>query len=170
MKKMLFIAVATLCAFNTTFAQKNDAIQSFFQKYATDDSFTSVFIGPKLFDLASKLDINDPDYKEVSTAVKNVKYISILTKECKNNKNLYAEALQTIDSKTYEPLMTVKSKEDNVQFLVKEKDGVVSELFMAAGTDDEFVLLSMVGDFDLKSIAKLANKVHTKDGGIEIKK
>lgn len=97
-----------------------------------------------------------------------MKYVTILSKETKDNKNLFAEAIRAIDSKLYEPLMTVKSKEDNVQFLIKEKNGIVSELFMAAGSDNDFVLISMVGDLDLKTVSKLANKVNTKNGNIEI--
>ena len=170
MKKMLFIAVATLCFSATIHAQSNDAIQTFFKKYADDDSFTSVQVAPKLFELIAKIDINDPDYKEVKNMIKNMKYITILSKETKDNKNLYAEALKTINRQEYEPLMTVKDKNDNVQFLVKEKNGIVSELFMAAGSDNDFVLMSMVGDIDLADVSKLANKVKTADGKIEIKK
>ena len=167
---MLFIAVATLCFSATINAQSNDAIQTFFKKYADDESFTSVQIAPKLFELIAKLDINDPDYKDVKNMIKNMKYITILTKETKDNKNLYAEALKTINRQEYEPLMTVKDKENNVQFLVKEKNGTVSELFMAAGSDNDFVLMSMVGDISLADVSKLANKVKTVDGKIEIKK
>ena len=170
MKKMLFIAVATLCFSATINAQSNDAIQTFFKKYANDESFTSVQIAPKLFELIAKLDINDPEYKDVKNMIKNMKYITILTKETKDNKNLYAEALKTINRQEYEPLMTVKDKENNVQFLVKEKNGTVSELFMAAGSDNDFVLMSMVGDISLADVSKLANKVKTVDGKIEIKK
>ena len=170
MKKMLFIAVATLCFSATINAQSNDAIQTFFKKYADDESFTSVQIAPKLFELIAKLDINDPEYKDVKNMIKNMKYITILTKETKDNKNLYAEAIKTINRQEYEPLMTVKAKEDNVQFLIKEKNGIVSELFMAAGSDNDFVLMSMVGDISLAEVSKLANKVKTVDGKIEIKK
>ena len=169
MKKMLFIAVATLCFSATINAQSNDAIQTFFKKYAEDESFTSIQIAPKLFELIAKLDINDPDYKDVKSMIKNMKYITILTKETKDNKNLYDEAIKTINRQEYEPLMTVKDKEDNVQFLVKEKNGIVSELFMAAGSDSDFVLMSMVGDISLAEVSKLANKVKTVDGKIEIK-
>ncbi len=169
MKKMLFIAVATLCFSATINAQSNDAIQTFFKKYAEDESFTSIQIAPKLFELIAKLDINDPDYKDVKSMIKNMKYITILTKETKDNKNLYAEAIKTINRQEYEPLMTVKDKEDNVQFLIKEKNGIVSELFMAAGSDNDFVLMSMVGDVSLADVSKLANKVKTVDGKIEIK-
>ena len=166
---MLFIAVATLCFSATINAQSNDAIQTFFKKYAEDESFTSIQIAPKLFELIAKLDINDPDYKDVKSMIKNMKYITILTKETKDNKNLYDEAIKTINRQEYEPLMTVKDKEDNVQFLVKEKNGIVSELFMAAGSDSDFVLMSMVGDISLAEVSKLANKVKTVDGKIEIK-
>ena len=167
---MLFIAVATLCFSATINAQSNDAIQTFFKKYVDDDSFTSVQVSPKLFELIAKLDISDPEYKDVKNMIKNMKYITILTKETKDNKNLYAEAIKTINRQEYEPLMTVKDKEDNVQFLVKEKNGTVSELFMAAGSDNDFVLMSIVGDISLADVSKLANKVKTVDGKIEIKK
>ena len=52
---MLFIAIALLFSLSTTFAQKTDAIETFFKKYTDDDSFTSVHIGPNFLTLFPKL-------------------------------------------------------------------------------------------------------------------
>ena len=56
--------------------------------------------------------------------------------------------------------MTVREKAGgNVQFMVKDgdKEGVIRELLLLVGGEDsEFVLMSFIGDINLKNIGKLA--------------
>jgi hypothetical protein len=153
MRKMFFFVVLLVCSYAN--AQKNtDAIQKFFANYADNDGFTSITITPKLFELVAKLDINDPDYKEVKKVVSKLKYLNILTREG-DGRTLYKEALTKINTSEYEPLMVVKSNEDNVQFLTKTTGDVIHELFMVVGDKEDFALISFVGDIDLKEISKL---------------
>lgn len=153
MRKMFFFVMLLLCSYAN--AQKNtDAIQKFFGNYVDKDGFTSVTLTPKLFELVAKLDIDDPDYKEVKKVVGKLKYLNILTKEG-DGRALYKEALSKINTSEYEPLMVVKSDEDNVQFLTKTSGDVINELFMVVGDKEDFALISFVGDIDLKEISKL---------------
>jgi hypothetical protein len=139
-------------------AQNRDAIQKFFQSYANDESFTSVLVTGKIFEMMSKIESTDPDFNDMKAAIKNIKCVNILTHEG-NGIGYYKEALSKIDLKEYEPLMVVKGKE-NVQFLTKTTGNVINELVLLVGNSEDFALISFVGDLDLNMISKLANKVN----------
>ncbi|HEV2355485.1 MAG TPA: DUF4252 domain-containing protein, partial [Puia sp.] len=68
----------------------------------------------------------------------------------------YREALEKIDRKQYEELITVRDKHDDVHFLVKSNGNAVQELLMIAASPDGFTLVSFVGDIDLKSLSRLS--------------
>ena len=163
MRYLTILAVILFASIGTATAQ-NDAISTYFKKYVDDDRFSTVFISPKMFDLVQTMDI-DMDLDDVEAAaikdvVNNMKSIRILTSDT-DGTSLYKEAAGIISGgKGYETLMTVKEKTGtNVQFMVKDGDqeGVIRELLLLVGGEDsEFVLMSFIGDINLKNIGKLA--------------
>lgn len=157
--KKLTLSIIMLLATLATYAQE-DAISKFFSKYENDDSFTQVTITARMFGLFANLDTDDPEDQEVIDAVSKVKGLRILTKDnISNGKEMYAEAFKMINSKEYEELMTVKDKDNDMKFLIKEKGGIISELLMVMGGDHEFLILSLIGDIDLKQISKLSKSM-----------
>lgn len=139
---------------------QEDAISKFFSKYENDDSFTQINITARMFGLFANFDTGDQEDQEVIDAISKVKGLKILAKEDVNNgKKLYDEALKMIDSKEYEELMTVRDKDSDMKFLIKEKGGIIEELLMIMGSDDNFFLLSLIGDIDLKQISKLSKSM-----------
>ena len=58
----------------------------------------------------------------------------------------------------YEELMTVKEKNDDVFFMIREIDGKIAELVMITGGGGSS-LVSIRGDLDLKSIASLSESM-----------
>ena len=150
--------IVLVLAMSIANAQNKDAIQNFFQNYANDESFTSVLVTGKIFEMMSKIESTDPDFNDMKAAIKNIKCVNILTREG-NGIGYYKEALSKIDLKEYEPLMVVKGKE-NVQFLTKTTGNVVNELVLLVGSNEDFALISFLGDLDLDMISKLANKVN----------
>ena len=139
---------------------QEDAISKFFSKYENDDSFTQINITARMFGLFANFDTGDQEDQDVIDAISKVKGLKILAKEDVNNgKKLYDEALKMIDSKEYEELMTVRDKDSDMKFLIKEKGGIIEELLMIMGSDDNFFLLSLIGDIDLKQISKLSKSM-----------
>lgn len=158
MKKLFVISILLLCTLAAS--AQNDAISKFFSKYENDDSFTQVVVTARMFGLFANLDAEDPEDQEVIDAVSKVKGLKILTKDnISNGKEMYADAFKMIDSKEYEELMTVKDRENDMKFLIKEKGGTISELLMVLGGEHEFLILSLVGDIDLKQISKLSKSM-----------
>ena len=56
--------------------------------------------------------------------------------------------------------MTVRDEGENVHFWVKDDCGnIINDLLLLVGGADDLVLLSFVGNIDLKKISKLASSV-----------
>ena len=55
--------------------------------------------------------------------------------------------------------MTVRDEESDMRFMIQEKGGIITELLMIMGSDDSFLLLSLIGDIDLKQISKLSQSM-----------
>jgi hypothetical protein len=156
-----------------TFAQTSeDAISKYFSKYVDDERFTVVYISGKMFDMINKmeLDLEDDEAEAILAVCKDLKGLRILTCE-ENGQQFYQEALQIINKNEYETLMTVREgKKENVQFLVRQNGDKLNELLLlVGGEDEEFVLLSFVGNIDLNEVGKLS-KAFEKEGKVTTKK
>ena len=157
-KKVMLIMM--LCAAMTPLSiwAQTDAITQYFDKYMDDENFTVVYITPKMFQMISKLDLKDPDAKEIKEVLQDLKGLRILQTE-KNSLQYYKEVIAKFKPTEYELLMTVRDKGENVRFWTKESGGVISELLMLVGGVKEFVMISFVGNISLDKISKLANKM-----------
>ncbi len=56
--------------------------------------------------------------------------------------------------------MVIKEKDQDVKFLINEKDGKIIELLLIAGGKDENVLISIKGNINLKNISKLSKSMN----------
>ncbi len=158
MKKGI-IALIFICLAVSAQAQ-NDAITEFFGKYEADESFTVVNISGRMFGMFTDMEVEDEEDKEVLDAISKLTGLKILAKEdASNGKALYQEASKLLPKKEYEELMTVRSQDNDMRFLVKEKDKKISELVMIVGGDDNFFIMSLVGTIDLKQISKISKKM-----------
>ncbi len=155
---LLMIAVTGLSA-------QANAIDKYFKQYVDDTNFSVVYIGPTLFKWMKKLgqDKNDQDRDDetdaVIKAVEKAEGLRILSTDVTPQK-FYDEARAKIDTKEYELLMTVRSKDgDNVEFLGKLKGDAIEELLLLSIGKEKFVLLSLVGLLDLANISKIAEEI-----------
>lgn len=161
--KYISIIIILFTGISSSYGQ-GDAIDKYFSKYKDDDRFTMVYVSPKMFSMFSKVaeGADEKIDQEISDMISNLKGLKILTSDI-NAESLYQEAIKTINTNEYEELMTVRSEGDNVKFLVKDSDNgdIVQELLLLVG-GDEFVLMSFVGDIDLKTIGRLAKSMDIK--------
>jgi len=168
MKYLSILAILFFASLNPATAQI-DAITNYFDKYMEDERFTVVYISPKMFDLFSKLandieiDDVDSDDKEIIMGIaQDIKGLMVLTTE-ETPKEFYKEAMSTISTKEYDLLMSVRDQGENVRFYTKDENGAdISELLLIVGSEDEFVMVSFVGNINLSKIAQLANKMDVK--------
>ncbi|MBX2896516.1 MAG: DUF4252 domain-containing protein [Cyclobacteriaceae bacterium] len=141
--------------------QAQDAVSKFFTKYQNDESFSQVNISSKMFSLMANLDVNDKEDQEVVNMISKIKGLRILAKEqARNSRELYKEALGMIPQKDFEELMTVRDKDKDMKFFIKESGGKISELIMIAGGNEEFMVLSLFGEIDLKQVSKISKRMN----------
>ncbi len=169
---MRLIALALCLMTGLKLQAQSDAIAQYFDKYMHDDRFTVVFISPKMFDMVSKMDLQapEPEAQAVLEIIKDLKGLRILTTQ-QTPRKFFEEAKAVLPPKGYEVLMTVRDNNsgDNVEFLVKESGDRIQELLLLVGNPNEFVMLSFVGDIDLKKIGELS-KVLNVEGAEHLKK
>lgn len=158
MKKLMLIMLFCTSLTPLSIWAQTDAITQYFDKYMDDENFTVVYITPKMFQMISKLDLKDPDAKEIKEVLQDLKGLRILQTE-KNAMQYYKEVIAKFKPTEYELLMTVRDKGENVRFWTKESGGVISELLMLVGGVKEFVMISFIGNISLDKISKLANKM-----------
>ncbi len=66
-----------------------------------------------------------------------------------------------IPTKDYEELMSVRDKDKDMKFFIKEiGSGKIGELIMVMGGNDEFMLLTLFGEIDLKKISSIGKKMN----------
>ncbi len=160
MKKMLFVLPALLLVASSLAAQ-NDAITRFFDRYVDDERFTVVYVSPKLFQLLSKISVDDPDWANVQSVIKDLGGLRVLTADSiADGTAMFKEALSKVPTGEYAELITVRDGKENVRIWTKDTGGsVIEELLLLVGSPTEFTLLSFTGKIDLDKISSLAKAV-----------
>lgn len=158
--KKLAIGFVVMMVSVVVHAQDN-AISKFFSKYQNDESFSQVTVSSKMFGLFTNMDVDKPEDKEVLDAISKIKGLRILGKQqTRDSRALYKEALSMIPQKEYDELMSIRDKDKDMKFFVKEAGGKISELVMVMGGNEEFMVLSLFGEIDLKQVSKIGHKMN----------
>lgn len=153
---MKYLFIISFCLLTWSLSAQN-AIEKYFQQYEDDDAFTSVYVSEHMFGLFTELEVEDKEDAELLKIIGGLKSLHILTTE-NTPKQYYQEALKRIDRQEYEVLMKIKDEGTNLQFLIKKRGAVIEELLLVV-EDEEFVLISIVGQINLKKISRLAKHV-----------
>jgi uncharacterized ion transporter superfamily protein YfcC len=170
MKKILVTVVLVLVS-NTFFAQSGA-----FDKFDGQDDVTSIIVNKKMFDMMGKVKMQDSD-KEAQQYLNLIKKLDNLkvftTKSTRVENEMKAAATSYIKSAGLEELMRINENGRNIKILVKSgaKDTQVRELlmFIEGAKNDDTVLMSLTGDFDLNEISVLTDKMRF-PGGDDLKK
>lgn len=153
MKKLMSLIALMVFAISISFAQ-NDAITKYFEKYVDDERFDVVYVSPKMFEMVSKIEIDEMD-ADVQEVIRELKGLRILHTE-QNAKEFYKEAKSKMNFDEYEVIVQARDGNENVRIMVKDEGDIVKELFMLIGGENNFAMISFVGNIDLKKVGKLA--------------
>jgi hypothetical protein len=157
-KSMLVMVMVVMVAVANA---QSTVISKFFSKYDGDESFSQVTISGKMFSMMANLDGDTPEAKSLISAISKIKGLKILKKsEARNSRELYKEAMAMIPTGEFEELMTVRDKDKDMKFFTKEAGGKISELVMVMGGNDEFLVMSLFGEIDLKEMGKIGKSVN----------
>ncbi|MFV5686322.1 DUF4252 domain-containing protein [Flavobacterium sp. GB2R13] len=169
MKKIIITVVAVLVS-SPFFAQ------AAFDKFDGQDDVTSIIVNKKMFDLMSKVkvDTSDKETQQYLNLIKKLDNLKVFTtKSTRVEGEMKVAADRYIKSAGLEELMRVNDSGKNIKILVKSgaKDSQIRELlmFIEGAKNDDTVLMSLTGDFDLSEISVLTDKMRI-PGGDDLKK
>ena len=160
--KKLAIILLTVCIGFSANAQ-NDVVTKLFDDYYDDENFTKISVSSKMFELFTHIEPGDENEDEILEAVSKLKGLKVIAADSVgNSKKLYSNAVKKISGSGYDELMEVKDAEEDMKFMIKEKDGVIAELVMVVGGNKSFFIMSLYGEIDLKNISKLSKGMNIK--------
>jgi hypothetical protein len=168
MRKLILSLVLVLSA-NTFFAQ-----QTLFDKFEDQDGITSVVVNKKMFTLLSKMKVEDKETQQYVNLIKKLDNLRVfVTKSDKKADEMKAASDKYIKTASLEELMKINDKGKSVKIFVKSgaSDSQIKELmmFVEGGPNEESVLMSLIGDFDLNELSVLTDKMNL-PGGDDLKK
>jgi hypothetical protein len=168
MRKKIILTIALVLTATTFFAQ------TVFDKFEDQEGITTVIVNQKMFSLLSKMDVKDKETQQYVNLIKKLDNLKVfVTQSDKKSDEMKAVADKYIRSSALEELMRVNEKGKNVKIYVKSgaSDSQIKELlmFVEGGGQEETVLMSLTGDFDLNELSVLTDKMSL-PGGDDLKK
>jgi len=147
---------------------QTSAVDALFDKYTSQDGFTSVDVNKGLFELFAEIEADDPEFEDFQKAIDGVESLRLIaysindddsdnTLEAKDK--FYKDIMSSIPFKEFKELMVVKDNDANVNFYAKSSGSVINEMLMVVDGKNEVVLLSLTGDLDLNYVAKLGKSM-----------
>jgi hypothetical protein len=155
--KRIILPLIGLLLYVNGFAQ-DDVITKYFSEYERRDDFTTIIITSRMFELIAQIPESE-DEEDVMNVIRKLNGLKILTSsEYPERAELSRKAVKLIADKGFEELMIIKEGEEEIKFLIHEKDGHIIEFVMliAEDEDGDFFLMSMSGNLDLKDISRLS--------------
>lgn len=150
--------------------------QAAFDKFDGQDGVTSIIVNKKMFELMSKVkvDASDKEMQQYLSLIKKLDNLKVFTtKSTRVEGEMKVAADKYIKTAGLEELMRVNDSGKNIKILVKSgtKDAQIRELlmFIEGAKNDDTVLMSLTGDFDLSEISILTDKMRI-PGGDDLKK
>jgi len=156
MKKILLIL--TFMIPFLAFSQKSP-LDAFFDKYSGQEGYTSVYITKYLFDMFAKLntDKEENDFKAATSKLDAIKILTVDSALNASKRIDFGAELKKILPKTdYKDLMVVKEGKKQINFMIRESKGKISELVMTVTGSDQPIMILLEGDIDLAKISKIS--------------
>lgn len=151
-------------AFNAYAQSPTDAL---FEKYGAKDGFTTVHVTKELFSLFAEIsqESDDAEVQEINEVVSGLEYIRILMYDASDSLNAdvledFKSELNSVKLKDFTELMTVKEGSEMVKFMIRKEGNKIKELLLLINQPDEAGFISIKGNIDLKSIAKLSKSMN----------
>ena len=164
--KITFI-IAALFAISSM-ANAQSPFDKFYEKYATQDGYTSVNISKELFQMFASMgndknDTSNQEMKKVMDQLDGLRVLSCKPDSLKPGKAtiFFNEAIAIFNNSNYKELMTVNDDGNNIRFLTRQNgQGKITEMVMMAKGKEEMVVLDMTGLIDLSTISKISKSMN----------
>ncbi len=153
--------IISMFLLSLTMMGQGTVITKYMNQYSDNEKFTKVSVSQKMFSLFTNLQVGSAAEKEFLQAASKLKGLKVLMADSiPNSAVLYKQAVTDVNKAAYEELVSVKDIRGNMLFSIKETNGIISELIMVVGGKEQFIMVSLYGEIDLKNISKIAQQMH----------
>lgn len=168
LSKKFILSLLVLVVTNSAFGQ------SVFDKFEDQEKIRTVIVNKKMFTLLSKMKVEDKETQQYVNLIKKLENLKVFaTQSDVKAAEMKATADKYLKSAAMEELMRITDKGKSVKIYVKSgaTDSQIKELLMFVdGTgNEETVLMSLTGNFDLDELSVLTEKMKL-PGGDDLKK
>ncbi len=158
MKKLLYgLALCmSLAALPQYLVAQSAVMADLEEMYMDDDDMIRVSVSQQMFQLFMEMDVEDEDEQEILEAIAKIDGLKVLAKDGQSGITYFKAGLAKMKGKGYEELMSFDNKDEKARFYIKKDGDKIGELFMLISGNNEFAAMTLYGDIDLSSIAKIA--------------
>lgn len=151
--------------------------QTAFDKYDGQEGVTSVIVSKKMFEMMSniKTDLKDKETQRYLNLIKKLENLKVfVTSNSKVTSDMKVTSNKYLKAASLEELMRINDQGKNIKIYVRSGNSStkVKELLMfieGNSKNDDTVLMSLKGDFDLNELSVLTDKMNL-PGGDALKK
>ena len=122
----------------------------FFDRYENDKEFRTVVLGRKMMEMMSE-QTSDREMRRTLAGIEHIKVISTST----YNESFVADARAVTSSSSYKLVSSVSEGGREVSFYVLNTREGKNRLLMLSFSDDEWVVMGIYGQFDVRNISRL---------------
>ena len=175
MRKMMLTVACMAFLVVPLLVNAQSPIDKVFEKYASQEGFTSVNISKEMFQMFMQMgkgDAKDTSMVEMKKMMEQLTGLKVLTFAFDSTKitkavSVYNEFAGVFPAGTYKELMTVNEGRQNIKFMTKQDgSGKISEMVMLMKDKTEVAVLSLTGNIDLSTISQLSKgmNIHGMEG------
>lgn len=157
-----FTAVFLISYYSTA---QNRSIREFQEKYREFGTYFSLRIDGGILKCLSSVETNNEEADEFMKMINEIDAIDIhaIGRDEAGFDMIELERFRKmIKRDKYEELMLVKDAEGDLDFMIREKNGKISDLLLLIDGREEFLVMNISGNIDLKHISNLAEKLDLK--------
>jgi len=175
MKNLMLRLVCTVFLMGPLLMNAQSPIDKVFDKYASQDGFTSVNISKEMFQMLMQIgqgDSKDTSMVDMKKMMEQLTGLKVLTFSFDSTKvvkavAVYNEFAGVFPAGTYKELMTINEGRQNIKFMTKQDaGGKINEMVMLMKDKTEVAVLSLTGNIDLSTVSKLSKgmNIHGMEG------
>ncbi|EGK00708.1 MAG: DUF4252 domain-containing protein [Prevotella sp.] len=155
--KVLITAILLLTGFATMHSQNN-----MFDRLSDNKDISTVYISKALLNMMPKMDVGagGADIKSLAGKLEQLEIYSSQSKEAAKLIRMEFEGLTK--SKTYETLMAIKDKGDNITFYARKEKDNFKDLIMFVNEPEECTVIRIMGTFTAEDVQKVMNSSNKK--------
>ncbi|MCH2200073.1 MAG: DUF4252 domain-containing protein [Flavobacteriales bacterium] len=156
MKKYLLMLVAAAGSLAMN-AQQNP-IETYFSDFLSNEEFTQITFSGKMFEMANHIEATNEEEEELLEAFRMIKGVAVVASEDKGSSRANYTQARKRPGTEFESLVTINDKDGNAEVLIKEQNGVVTEVLVIAGGEEGFAVVGIWGEIDLNTLAELTRE------------